>query len=310
MLASFYQEIVLSWNEFIEHAILIFPRYFAGTIVFLVFWIVSRIERGMTRKVLKRVKDTTKKEATILIARLTRIIFVIIGFVAGLTIIGVNWTALATGVGLVGFGVSFALKDYIENFLAGVIILTQKPFSIGDQIEIGEAHGIVEVIATRYTVIKSFDSCQVIVPNSDMLSKAIIRDNAYGRKRYIVEISIDEGNDLEAVLERSVRVLEKTTGVLTKPTPTVVIDRIAKGVVNLKYFFWANPKEAVELALRTKVHQNLLLHLQKEGVSLGYETSAYFSKGDFVKKKYPQIKEEDELSSESPKADQGISQFD
>lgn len=273
MIEIFYHELIAGLGQYLDNLSKVFPRYFAGTFVFLIFWIFSRIERRTTHGILKKIHDPTKKETTLLIARITRIVFVSIGLILGLGIVGVNWTALATGFGLVGFGVTFALKDYFENFLAGVIILIQKPFKTGDQIQIGEIRGFVEVIATRYTVIKSFDNRQVIVPNSDLLTKSIIRDNAYGRKRYAVKFDLDPATNLEKAISGGLGVIKKTVGVLTRPKPFAVIGEVEHGKTSISYYFWANPREEVELSLRSIVHQSLLLYFIREKILLGYETS-------------------------------------
>ncbi|MBU1166855.1 mechanosensitive ion channel family protein [Patescibacteria group bacterium] len=273
MIERLQQELAISWMAYADHLAAMFPKYLAGILIFLVFWIISRIERQTTRTILERIKDPLKKESTILVARITRVILVGIGIIAALSIFGINWTALATGIGLVGFGFSFALKDYIENFLGGVIILTQKPFSIGDQVKVGDNHGIVEVIATRYTIIKRFDGEQVIVPNSDILSKSINKVNAYGRKRYKISFDLDLSTDVGFVLKKGLNIVEKTVGVLTRPKPRVVIDEIGQGMITLNYYFWANPKEEVELQSRSMVYQNLLKFFESEDISLGVQTS-------------------------------------
>ncbi|MBU1119091.1 mechanosensitive ion channel family protein [Patescibacteria group bacterium] len=258
------------------------PRYLMAFIIFTVFWGISRLQRIMSTKVIDRIENDSRKAYSILIARVTRIALVFIGAVIGLSIIGVNWTALATGFGLVGFGISFAFKDYLENFLGGVIVLTQRPFIIGDQVHIGETHGIVQRISTRYTVIKDFDNKQVTVPNSEMLKKSVIKDNAYGRKRYEVEFELDYKTDLKKALTKGLTVVQKSVGVLTKPKPRGVITDFKDHIVLLRYYFWAHPREVYEFSVRSKIRQNMLTFFENENIKLGVKTSAVISKNKRV----------------------------
>lgn len=273
MFSDFQSLFAESTHEYINQFAINAPKYFAGTAIILVFWLIARLQKSIAYRVVGRIESKTTKTTTILIARVTRFVLLTVGFVIGFTVMGVDWNALVTGLGLVGFGVSFAFRDYIENFLAGVIILTQNPFSIGDQVRVKDVHGIVEEIATRYTVIKDFDGKQVILPNAEMLSSSITRDNAYGRKRYSVDIDIDIDADVSFALAAGLDLVRKTVGVLTKPNPRAVVSEVEDGKVNIVFYFWAHPREEFELSVRSHLHRNLLNLFHESEISIGYPTS-------------------------------------
>jgi small-conductance mechanosensitive channel len=285
MLDAFLAELSISTSQYVVTFADNAPRYISALVIFLLFWLIARLQKYISVRVVARIESKTAKTLSILFARITRFILLSIGVVVSLSLLGVDWGALITGLGLVGFGVSFAFKDYIENFLAGVIILTQKPFEIGDQVKVRDTHGTVQQIATRYTIIKDFDGKQVILPNSDMLSSSIERHNAYGRRRYTVDIFIDINADVSFALNEGVDLVRKTVGVLTKPSPRAVVTDTKDGRIAIRYFFWAHPREQYELAIRSHLQKNLLRLFQENGIEIGYDTSIVLSgHGDIVKK--------------------------
>lgn len=159
------------WQKFINQL----PLIIIAIAVFLIFWLIAKFGRRAGTKLYDGVKDKSRKEAILVIGRLTKVGILILGAVVSLSIAGVNLTALITGLGLASFALGFALKDFISNFLAGLIILIQRPFVIGDTIEIGTYKGTVETIETRFTIIKTEKGDRVIIPNGEFLSKAVVK---------------------------------------------------------------------------------------------------------------------------------------
>ena len=285
MFELFTAELSASTVQYLELFAANAPKYISALVVFLFFWLISSIQRYTAGVITHKIESNSAKTISILLGRLTRFFILAVGAIISLSILGVDWSALVTGLGIVGFGVSFALKDYIENFLAGVIILTQKPFKIGDQVKVKETHGVVKEIATRYTIIKDFDGKQVILPNSEMLSSSIILDNAYGRKRYSIDMSIDPKADIVFALQDGLDLVRKTVGVLTKPAPRSVVAEITDGRVVIRYYFWAHPREVFELSIRSHLHKNLLHLFNENGIELGYQTSRVYSGTEYTTSK-------------------------
>lgn len=287
MLDVFINEFSTSTEEYVRLFADNAPRYITALVVFLFAWLIARLQKMVAVQVVERIESVNAKTLSILFARITRFILLSVGIVISLSILGVDWGSLVTGLGLVGFGVSFAFKDFIENFLAGVIILTQKPFEINDQVKVRDTHGKVMKITTRYTIIKDFDGKQVILPNSQMLSSSIERDNAYGRRRYQVDMDVDVNSDVMLALEAGTDLVRKTVGVLTKPKPRGVITETKDGRITIRYFFWAHPREQFELAIRSHLRKNLLKLFEENEIEMGYDTSVVLSGSETRRVKNP-----------------------
>ena len=96
----------------------------------------------------------------------------ILGFISGFGTMGVNVAGLVAGVGLTGFALGFALRDAVSNLLAGVLILTFRPFRVGSDIKVGGFSGTVLAIDLRYTTL-SGEGRYVLVPNKTMYTSPI-----------------------------------------------------------------------------------------------------------------------------------------
>ena len=146
------------------------PKIVIGLIVFLAFWILSLIAKKIFHRIGK--KANLSKNILILIKRTTSGILIITGAITALGTMGINVSALVAGLGLTGFAVGFALKDFLSNLIAGVLILIYKPFQCNDHISVSGFEGIVTDIDLRYTTI-STDSKTVLIPNSTLFTNSI-----------------------------------------------------------------------------------------------------------------------------------------
>lgn len=143
-----------------------------AVIVVVIAWLLAKFVRGALRSVAIRVKADTR--AMFIVARIAYVAVMVGGVLIALGIAGVNWTALATSLGLTGFALGFALKDAISNFLAGLLLLFYRPFQIGDKVKAGNITGVVKEIRVRDTVIIDENGLKTIVPNSNVFGNVIV----------------------------------------------------------------------------------------------------------------------------------------
>ncbi len=103
-------------------------------------------------------------------------------------------TAFLTGLGILGFTVGFALQDVMKNFAAGVLLLLQKPFRVGESISVAGFDGTVTAIDLRSTEIRTFDGRIVILPNADVLNHAIVNFTRSAHRRIELPVSVAYGH--------------------------------------------------------------------------------------------------------------------
>jgi small conductance mechanosensitive channel len=143
--------------------------------------LAARIVRATTMRSLAR--HRAQANATILLGNVAQLVVLVVGILVVLAIYtqsAFGW--ILTSFGVVGIVVGLSLQDILKNFFAGVWILIERPFSIGDEIEIDGYTGGVEEISFRTTSLRTADGRQVIVPNGNLMTSAVVNLSRYSQK--------------------------------------------------------------------------------------------------------------------------------
>lgn len=129
----------------------------------VVNWLLRQF---IVHRLLKRTRFDTSLQYGI--GKIAGYVFVTLGFFIALEVNGVNLSSLAVIAGAIGVGVGFGLQNIINNFVSGLIILAERPITIGDRIEVGNVAGQVVKISMRSTTVVTNDNISIIVPNSKL----------------------------------------------------------------------------------------------------------------------------------------------
>ena len=124
---------------------------------------------------------------------------------------------LAPGVSSVAIG--FALKNILQNCLAGLLILLRKPFDIDDQIEANGFEGKVRHIETRATIIQNYDGQRIVLPNSDIYTNAVLFRTAHEKRPSQHDVGIGYGDGIENACEVLLATINSVDEVQTDPAP-------------------------------------------------------------------------------------------
>lgn len=246
----------------VESAITIIPRIIAALLVIAFFWGLAALVRRLMRAVFRRiVRDLTLENLLKQIAYYT---VWIIGIIVALDAFGFDPATVVTGLGLTSLALGFALKDIISNFVSGLLILTLRPFELGDQIIIGDTEGRVERIELRATQIRTYDGRAVLVPNADLFTSRVINNTASPVRRGDVEVIVGYQTDLAAVSETIRNATSQTPGVLPDPSPSVRCDALSRDGVHLQSRFWTDSRRSDFVATRSAVAERIASSLQAE----------------------------------------------
>ena len=138
--------------------------------IIILFWIGGTIFKMIVR----RIMDEKSSHANIsqVLSSIVKNLMLIVGLITALGTLGVNISAIVTGLGLTGFAFGFAFKDMLSNFISGVLIFIYEPFKLGDTIEVEGKTGKVININLRYVTIEA-ENQKILIPNSISVSKVI-----------------------------------------------------------------------------------------------------------------------------------------
>src|SRR6056297_2082894 len=186
--------------------------------LFLVAFIVaSRVIKGiLLRRVLTRFEIESGLQYTL--ARISQYIVVTVGVLISFQFIGINLSSLAVIFVFLSVGIGFGLQNITSNFISGLIVLFERPISVGDRVSVGGVEGDVIEINIRATKIKTLNNISIIVPNSEFVSSNVVNyshgDPSY---RLDLEVGVSYSSDLELVLKALKEVIDENPKVLKNP---------------------------------------------------------------------------------------------
>ncbi len=142
----------------------------------LLFVLVVLTEIVLRRVLLQRVLKRTHLDEGMrfAIARIGGYLFITLGFYLALNFVGIDLSSLAVLAGAIGVGLGFDLQNIVHNFISGLIILAERPITIGDRVEVNGIAGQVAKINLRSTIVVTNDNISVIVPNSNFISEPVV----------------------------------------------------------------------------------------------------------------------------------------
>jgi small-conductance mechanosensitive channel len=168
-------------------------------------------------------------------------VVLVVGIFIVLENTGIHLAALAVFAGAVGVGVGFGLQNIASNFISGLVILAERPITIGDRVEVAGVAGQVEHIRARSTVIRSNDNIMMIVPNTKFIDSPVT-NWTYGdrRVRFRIPVGVAYGSDVNQVRDALLAVARENPHTLEEPAPTVFLDEFGDSSIDFKLMVWSS----------------------------------------------------------------------
>lgn len=252
-------------RHYLMKAVEVAPVVLGAIALLVLFGLVGRYAGAWVGKALQRAG--AEHHLIRILERTVRYAFISLGIVTFLGTIGVDLTALVATVGLAGFAISFAFQDIIGNFLAGVMVMIQRPFKLGDMVSVAGLEGVVEDIRIRDTVLRLPDGRVSVVPNRNILNGTIVNLTANPIQRLEVEVTVDS-NDFPKARELCMSLLRQVQGVRSEPAPTVLITKMSGSTTTLLVRCWADMRERELLAVRSDVLEAIRKGLAEAGIAI------------------------------------------
>lgn len=248
------------------------PKIGLAIVVLLIAWFIAAKAQQLSQNRLKRhMRDPLLAN---FIARLIKAVFLIIGLLFVLKIIGLSGIAssILAGAGISAFIIGFALKDIGENFLAGILLAFKRPFKIGDMVETNGVKGKVMALNLRDTQIKS-DGKDIFIPNALLIKNTLINYNSGGFLLQDIIIGLEYGSDYQRAIDLICEVLAGIEEVANdKRSTSAVVASLNATAVQLLVRYWV--KTDLEISngkTKSKVMIAILNVLKENGFVLKKE---------------------------------------
>jgi small-conductance mechanosensitive channel len=162
-----------SGERILNSAISLLPNLVIALVIFVAFIILAATAKTMVRHLSLR-KDRGKSLA-LLLGQLTHTLVVVLGFLIAFSVVAPSFHAsdLIKMLGIGSVAIGFAFQNILQNFLAGILLLMQEPFTIGDWISVTGIEGRVEDIQTRATIIATKEGKRVVIPNATLFTNPV-----------------------------------------------------------------------------------------------------------------------------------------
>jgi small conductance mechanosensitive channel len=258
----------------VEKFFVLLPQLILGVVVFLAFVLLGFAVRWLVERFSRRYQYA--RNLGLVLGRLAQAIVLVFGLLVAATVVAPSFhTAdFIKVLGIGGIAIGFAFRDILQNFLAGIILLLHEPFRLGDQIKIDEFEGTVEAIESRATVIKTYDSRRVVLPNSEVFTKSLTVNTAYESRRVEHIVGIGYGDDIDAAKRVILDALMKIEGVLHNPVPDALAMELADFSVQIVVRYWVAPPEHQKLLdVRDRVIAAIKQSLNEAGIDMPYPTT-------------------------------------
>ncbi len=220
----------------------ILPNLVIAGGVFFIFHLLSKLAGKASLSISTHARvDLTLASA---ISKLVGVVVYVLGLLVCAVIVVPNFSAdkLIAGLGIGSVAIGFAFQNILQNFFAGMLLLWQKPFGIGDEIKAKDYEGTVEDITIRTTLLKTHSGQRVYIPNGILFTEPVTVNTAYGHRLVHLQIPFKDIADEKAV-ETAKRVLADVDTVLKDPEPKVYVSA-SNGAMSLDIYFWANARNA------------------------------------------------------------------
>lgn len=186
--------------------------------------------------------------------RILHYLIVLIGLLLALQCVGINLGSLAVIFGFLSVGIGFGLQNITSNFIAGLIVLIERPISVGDFIRVEDQVGTVLDIKMRSTVIRTQDNVSIIVPNSKFVENQVTNwSHGDTRIRIHCPVGVAYGSDVETVKRSLLEVAHSFDAILKKPAPEVRFLGFGNSSLDFDLLIWSdNPEQ--QFKLRSEVN--------------------------------------------------------
>ncbi|MEO0349385.1 MAG: mechanosensitive ion channel family protein [Cyanobacteria bacterium P01_A01_bin.15] len=282
-MASLVEEVQSTLVALVGQFITILP----GLLMAVIILIATSFLAGIVQRIVRRVASTALNSLSLqsLVVQTSRVgtwsIGILLACVLAFPDLRLGDLVALLGLGSVAIG--FAFQDIFKNFLAGVLLLLQEPFSIGDQIIVSDYEGTVEEIALRATQIRTYQGEQVVIPNSVVFTSPVQVLTACPQRRTDLAVGVDYNTSLPHATKILIEALRSVEEVRSTPSPEVDIVEFGDSSINLVARYWTHPEQKCVRRIRTQVMVAIKQAFDQADIGIPYpiRTLYFYNQDEF-----------------------------
>jgi small-conductance mechanosensitive channel len=255
-----------AFSEFGDAFVHQVPHLLAALIAIVLTVLAARIVRRGVEGAISRTE--APRHVRVVLATLAFYATGAIGLVVALSLGGVDLGVLIGSLGLATVALGFALQDIVGNFTAGIVLLLEHPFTVGDHIATEDAEGDVEEVRVRATRLRAPDGQLVIVPNKLLFTQVVRNSTATVARRVEVRLEIPYGQDVERARELVLAAAAGAEGVCDDPAPRLLTQDLRQDARRLRLVFWVDGRDRDLQAVRSRLLEDAEQRLRDAGISL------------------------------------------
>jgi small-conductance mechanosensitive channel len=237
----------------------------AGTVLVIALWVSAALEQRVMRGAigdlsLRRVAATAVRSGLLLV-----------GFLVALSTLGVDLTAFSVLGGALGVGIGFGLQKLAANYVSGFVILFERSLRIGDVVRVGTFEGQIMDIKTRYTLIRSPNGRESIVPNERLITESI--ENLSLADPLILlstEVSVAYDSDVEEVRSLLCQAASSCDRVLQEPGPAARLNNFGADGLEFVLTYWIADPQKGQMNVRSDINLAILKAFREAGIQIPY----------------------------------------
>jgi len=243
------------WAKFVE-----------GLLLLLLSVVVASLVARTFRKQLKR--PHIDPQVALLVARIAYLATVLLGVIAFFTRWFGSPALVFGGFGFLALAISLAFQDILKNFIAGIFMLLERPFRLGDEITVDNHTGIVENIEMRATTLRTNEGEQVITPNSLVYTGTIINRTRYPTRLFTLTAKVPSGVAPDGLAEKLKEQIQSRPDVAKDPPPHVALQPNIDGGLTLEVRYWLDYRRNDPLAVQAAIGRQVYQAIQSAEASL------------------------------------------
>ena len=244
-------------------------NFVVALITFAIFYLVWMIVRLLLKRFLPKSRFDTTSQA--FITTILQYSILLLGIVNALSVMGVDTAGLLASLGIVGITIGFAARDAFSNLISGILIFLDRPFVIGDLVEVGDNYGRVDQITLRSTRIITGDGKMLAVPNAEIINKTVTSYTNFPHLRLDVGVTVGVNENIDRVRQILFEVIRDDSDFLAEPPARVVITQLNDYNVALELQAWIHD-ERIHIEKRFELREKIFKALTEQQIDMPFET--------------------------------------